>query len=32
MREIKGPIDPQRNAPRLRELSRQIFGRWCGML
>jgi GMP synthase-like glutamine amidotransferase len=32
MREINGSIDPQRNAARLRELSRQIFGRWCGML
>jgi GMP synthase-like glutamine amidotransferase len=29
MREIEAPIDPQCNAPRLRELSRQIFGRWC---
>ena len=25
-------IDPQRNAPRLRELSRQVFGRWCDLL
>jgi GMP synthase-like glutamine amidotransferase len=32
MREIAYPIDPQRNAPRLRELSRQVFGRWCELL
>jgi len=32
MREIEAPIDPHCNAPRLRELSRQIFGRWCGLL
>jgi GMP synthase-like glutamine amidotransferase len=32
MREIETRIDPQRNAPRLRELSRQIFGRWCDLL
>jgi GMP synthase-like glutamine amidotransferase len=32
MREIEAPIDPVRNAPRLRELSRQIFGRWCDLL
>ena len=32
MRDIETPIDPQRNAPRLRELSQQIFGRWCGLL
>jgi GMP synthase-like glutamine amidotransferase len=32
MREIAAPIDPDRNAGRLRELSRQVFGRWCGLL
>ena len=32
MREIEAPIDPQCNAPRLRELSHQIFGRWCELL
>ena len=32
MREIERPIDPARNAPRLRELSRQVFGRWCDLL
>ena len=29
MREVEGVIDPQCNAARLRELSGQIFGRWC---
>jgi GMP synthase-like glutamine amidotransferase len=32
MREIGAPIDPRHNAPRLRELSRRIFGRWCGLI
>jgi len=32
MRELGTPIDPQRNAARLRELSAQIFGRWCDLL
>jgi GMP synthase-like glutamine amidotransferase len=32
VREIESPIDPNRNAARLAELSRQIFGRWCGLL
>jgi GMP synthase (glutamine-hydrolysing) len=32
MHEIERAIDPQRNASRLRELSRQIFGRWCDLL
>jgi GMP synthase (glutamine-hydrolysing) len=32
IREIEAPIDPQRNAPRLRELSRQTFGRWCALI
>ncbi|MDE3168494.1 MAG: hypothetical protein KGN36_22010, partial [Acidobacteriota bacterium] len=26
------PIDPQRNAERLRELSRRVFGAWCALL
>jgi GMP synthase-like glutamine amidotransferase len=32
MREIEAPIDPRHNAPRLRELSSQIFGRWCSLI
>jgi len=32
MREIEGTIDPARNAARLRELSGQVFGRWCDLV
>jgi GMP synthase-like glutamine amidotransferase len=32
MREIEAPIDPHYNAPRLRELSRRIFGSWCRLI
>jgi GMP synthase-like glutamine amidotransferase len=32
MREIEGTIDPGQNAPRLKELSSQVFGRWCDLV
>ena len=32
VRELDGPIDPYRNAARLAQLSRRVFGRWCALL
>ena len=32
VRELSAPLDPSRNAARLRELSRAVFGAWCGLL
>jgi GMP synthase-like glutamine amidotransferase len=32
MREVNTPIDPDRNAARLRELSEKIFGAWCRLV
>ena len=32
LREIDAPIDPSLYASRLAELSRTLFGRWCGLL
>ena len=32
LREITTPIDPHANAGRLKELSAQVFGRWCGLV
>jgi GMP synthase-like glutamine amidotransferase len=32
VRELPGPLDPHCNALRLEELSRVVFGRWCGLL
>jgi GMP synthase-like glutamine amidotransferase len=32
VRELETPLDPHRNAPRLRELSRIVFDRWCNLL
>jgi hypothetical protein len=32
VRELDRPIDPYRNAARLAQLSRRVFGRWCALL
>jgi hypothetical protein len=32
VQELDGPIDPYRNAARLAQLSRRVFGRWCALL
>jgi len=32
MRELTRPVDPQANATRLAELSREVFGRWCELI
>jgi GMP synthase-like glutamine amidotransferase len=32
MREINAPIDPYRDAGRLRDLSQRVFGRWCDLV
>jgi GMP synthase-like glutamine amidotransferase len=32
MREMEGTIDPEYNRARFEELSRMVFGRWCGVL
>ena len=32
VRELDRPIDPYRNADRLAQLSRRVFGRWCALL
>ena len=32
VRELDAPLDPKRNASRLGELSRAVFGRWCALL
>lgn len=32
VRELSTPIDPQANSARQEELSRVVFGRWCGLL
>ena len=32
VRELDGPVDPQYNAARLRELSSAVFGRWCDIV
>jgi GMP synthase-like glutamine amidotransferase len=32
VRELSAPLDPRRNAERLRVLSHRIFGEWCGLL
>jgi GMP synthase (glutamine-hydrolysing) len=32
VRELAEPIDPHRHAARMAELSRTVFGRWCGLL
>ena len=32
VRELSGPLDPQRNAARLRVLSHFVFGKWCDLL
>jgi GMP synthase (glutamine-hydrolysing) len=31
VREVAAPIDPHANAPRLKELAAQVFGRWCSL-
>jgi GMP synthase-like glutamine amidotransferase len=32
MREVRSPIDSTHNAPRLKALAQQVFGRWCDLL
>jgi len=32
LRELEGPVDPYCNQQRMKQLSRQVFGRWCGLL
>jgi GMP synthase-like glutamine amidotransferase len=32
VRELAAPLDPQAHAARQEELSRVVFGRWCGLL
>lgn len=32
IRELHRPVEPKRNAERLAELSRLVFGRWCDLL
>lgn len=32
VRELAAPVDPYRNASRLAQLSREVFGRWCDLL
>lgn len=32
VRELSSPLDPYRNSERLRELSHEVFGAWCGLL
>jgi len=32
VRELSAPLDPHANSARLEELSRVVFGRWCGLL
>jgi hypothetical protein len=32
VREVRHPIDPSANAPRLSELSSLVFGRWADLI